>query len=254
MNNSYPILEFDSSPQAFIEPSKIIKPREVSPYCVISFFKEVIEKTAIENNARIVVENRWEDGIHPLYEINTPHGKIAFMHGGIGAPLSAGLLEEAIGFGCNKFIVCGGCGVLVKDMVVGHLVIITSAIRDEGTSYHYLAPSREIETNSYSVLVLEKTLADRGLPYCLGKSWTTDAPYRETENKIKRRKQEGCIVVEMEAAALLAVSQFRNVILGQVLYGGDDLSGERWDNRGWQSRKEIRESLFWLSVEACLQL
>jgi hypothetical protein len=58
----------------------------------------------------------------------------------------------------------------------------------------------------------------------------------------------------MEAAALLAVAQYRGVVLGQVLYGGDDLSGSAWDSRGWQSRQEIREGLFWLAAEACLGL
>jgi hypothetical protein len=58
----------------------------------------------------------------------------------------------------------------------------------------------------------------------------------------------------MEAAGLMAVAQYRGVVFGQVVYGGDDLSGEQWDHRGWQSRKEVRESLFWLSVEACLEL
>jgi len=48
------------------------------------------------------------------------------------------------------------------------------------------------------------------------------------------------------------VAQFRKVPLGQILYAGDDLSGEDWDKRGWQSRKEVRESLFWLAADACL--
>jgi uridine phosphorylase len=71
---------------------------------------------------------------------------------------------------------------------------------------------------------------------------------------VARRQGQGCLTVEMEAAALLAVAQYRGVLLGQVLYGGDDLSGEAWDNRGWQSRPQIREQLFWLAAEACLAL
>jgi len=97
-------------------------------------------------------------------------------------------------------------------------------------------------------------LERRNLPYRLGKTWTTDAPYRETRSLVAARSQEGCQVIEMEAAGLMAVAQFRNVVLGQVLYGGDDLSGEVWDNRGWQSRRDIRENLFWLAAEACLEL
>jgi uridine phosphorylase len=58
----------------------------------------------------------------------------------------------------------------------------------------------------------------------------------------------------MEAAAFIAVAQFRGVTLGQVLYGGDDLSGGEWDNRSWQSRRDIRRNLFWLAAEACLEL
>ena len=71
---------------------------------------------------------------------------------------------------------------------------------------------------------------------------------------IKRRKEEGCLTVEMEAAGMMAVSQFRNVPFGQILYAGDDLSGLEWDNRGWQSRSDIREQLFWLAAEAVMSL
>ena len=95
---------------------------------------------------------------------------------------------------------------------------------------------------------------ERELPYRVGKTWTTDAPYRETVKKIQTRRAEGCLTVEMESAALIAVAQFRGVTFGQALYGGDDLSGGEWDNRQWQSRSEIRENLFWLCADACLSL
>jgi nucleoside phosphorylase len=95
---------------------------------------------------------------------------------------------------------------------------------------------------------------DQAIPYRVGKTWTTDAPYRETPNKIRQRKEEGCIVVEMEAASMMAVAQFREVTFGQILYGGDDLSGVEWDRRDWQSRADIRENLFWLCADACLAL
>ena len=77
---------------------------------------------------------------HCIYEISYHGQRLAFFHPGVGAPISAGLLEEAIAFGCRKFIACGGCGVLEKDMAVGYLVVVSAAIRDEGVSYHYLPP------------------------------------------------------------------------------------------------------------------
>jgi uridine phosphorylase len=246
---NYPILEYDATPEAFIEPSKVIRPRGAPEHCVICFFGDVIERAAAAHQARLVVENRWEDGPHPLYEIEYKGQRLAFFHPGVGAPLSASLLEEVIAFGCRKFIACGGCGVLEKGMAVGHLVVVSSAVRDEGTSYHYLPPSREVKANEAAAAALVKELDRRQMPYVVGKTWTTDAPYRETPKKIARRRAEGCLTVEMEAAGMMAVAQFRDVVFGQLLYGGDDLSGDEWDNRQWQSRAEIREQLFWLSAD-----
>ena len=250
----YPILEFDPNRKSFIEPSDVVDPLDVSEYCVICFFSDVIQKVADEFNAKILTQNRWEDGPHPLYEIEYSGKRLAFFHPGVGAPISANLLEEVIAFGCRKFIAVGGCGVLEKDLEVGRLIIVNSAVRDEGVSYHYLPPAREIVAQAKVIPVIEKILNEKQLPYRLGKTWTIDAPYRETKKKIKSRRGEGCISVEMESAGLMAVAQFRNVAFGQILYAGDDLSGETWDNRKWQSKADIRYQLFWLAADACLNL
>lgn len=254
MKPQYPILEHDYNPIAKIEPSKIIKPRDVPEHCVISFFREVNEKVIAEKEAKVVVPNRWEDGPHPIYEIEHLGKRLAFFHPGVGAPLAAGLLEEAIAFGCRKFVVIGGAGVLEKKMPVGKLLLVTSAIRDEGVSYHYIPPTREISANPEVLSTIEKTIIKRRVPFRRAKTWTTDAPYRETQTMIDARVEEGCLTVEMEAASFLAVAQFRNVLLGQILYAGDDLSGDDWDKRGWQSRQDVRENLFWLAADACLEM
>ncbi|OAN48473.1 hypothetical protein A6A03_07780 [Chloroflexus islandicus] len=104
------------------------------------------------------------------------------------------------------------------------------------------------------VKALVDTIRQRGLSYRLGKTWTTDAPCRETARTITQRQAEGCLAVEMEAAGMMAVAQCRGVPFGQVLYGGDDASGSVWDQRAWQSRAAIRQSLFWLCADACLAL
>lgn len=251
---SYPILEFDPAPTAMIEPSQLVRPQDVPAHCVICFFKEVIDQVVSERKARVLLEHHWEDGPHPLYEIELDGKRLAFYHPGIGGPLSAGLLEDIIACGCRKFIACGGAGVLAKNIAVGKLIVLTSAVRDEGTSYHYLPPSRVVTAQPVGVKALTDTLEDAGVPYIAGKTWTTDAPYRETAGKVAARRGEGCLAVEMEAASMMAVAAFRGVSYGQVLYGGDDLSGSEWDNRGWQSRREVRQNLFWLAARACLSL
>ncbi len=250
----YPILEFDPSPTARIEPSTNHQKTDMPDHCVICFFRDVIEKVIEEQNPRTLVQTYWEDGAHPVYEISRNGRRLAFFHPGVGAPIAAALLEVAIAYGCTKFIACGGCGVLQRDTPVGHLVVLSGAVRDEGVSYHYLPPAREVMADQQVVQKLESEIQKRGIPYQVGKTWTTDALYRETDAKIIRRRNEGCLVVEMEAAGMMAVAQFRKVLFGQVVYGGDDLSGEEWDNRGWQSRHEIRENLFWLAADACLSL
>jgi len=252
---TYPILEYDPTREAFIEPSKVISSLDMPTHCVICFFKDVVDNVVVEQNARVLVENRWEDGAHPIYEIAYNGKRLALYHPGIGAALTAAILEETIAFGCRTFIACGGAGVLNTDIAVGHLIIVSGAIRDEGVSYHYLAPAREIQAHETGVQALIQTLDRRSVPYRVGKTWTTDAPYRETIAKVARRRHEdGCLTVEMECAAMMAVAQFRDLVFGQILYGGDDLSGTAWDNRGWQSRTDIREQLFWLCADACLTI
>ena len=144
---------------------------------------------------------------------------------------------------------------LDREIAVGQFIVPTSEVRDEGTSYHYLPPSREVQPDPEAVAAIEEVLSAHQIPFRLGKTWTTDAPYRETIEKVKRRRAEGCITVEMEASAFFAVAKFRNIPLGQILYGGDDVSGEaEWDQRDWHSQFDIREQLFWLAAEACLEL
>ena len=254
MSATYPILEHEFDSEAKIEPSRVNQARDVPEVCVISFFREVIEKVVAERGAKIAVDNRWEDGPHPLYEIEHQGRRVAFFHPGVGGALAAALLEEVIAFGCRKFVAVGGAGVLEKGLEVGRLILVSAAVRDEGTSYHYLPPAREVAAHPRGVQVLEALLQRKGIPYHKAKTWTTDGPYRETPALIAARRAEGCFTVEMEAASFMAVAQFRQVVLAQVLYAGDDLTGPEWDPRGWQTRAEIRENLFWLAVEAGLEL
>jgi len=246
----FPILEYDPTRSAVIEPHIIHKPREVPEHCVLCFFQDVIDDVC--QAARVVHRPRGEEGEHPIYELQFGDRRIIVAHPRVGAPMGAAVLESLIALGCRKFIACGGAGVLVPKVVLGHLVVPTSAVRDEGTSYHYLPASREVKPSPRVLAAIESVLKANGHDYLLGKTWTTDALYRETRAKVERRKREGCLTVEMEAAAFFAVAQFRGVEFGQILYAGDDLSGE-WDHRNWM-KHEIRERLFHLAAESCLML
>ena len=255
----YPILEYDDSPEALIEPSRLIAPIDIPRHCVLCFFQEVITALRERGLLRPVYELDSEMGPNPVYALDVGGREVALMHPGVGAPLAAAFMDELIALGCRQFVACGGAGVLDRALVVGHVVVPTSAVRDEGASYHYLPPSREVAPSAEAVAAIEATLARHGVAYVTGKTWTTDAFYRETTGRIARRKAEGCITVEMEAAAFFAVArfraaQFRGVAAGQILYGGDDVSGDAWDSREWRGRSSLREQLVWLAAEACLML
>lgn len=254
MEEGYPILEFDPNPEAVIEPGREIKAIDIPEHCVICFFSEVFAKLSQDGTAKVLAELRWENGPHPVYELEVGGRRLAAFHPGVGAPLAAGLLEEVIALGCKKFVSCGGAGVLDRDVAIGQIVVPVSAVRDEGTSYHYLPPGREVNASPDGIAAIERVLKKHRHDYIVAKTWTTDAPYRETPSKVQLRKSEGCLTVEMEAAAFFAVAQFRGVVFAQMLYGGDDVSGDKWDTRSWQDRESVREQLFWLAAEACLDL
>jgi uridine phosphorylase len=137
---------------------------------------------------------------------------------------------------------------------VGHIIVPSSAIRDEGTSYHYLPPGREVQASAEGVAAIERVLKKVNADYIVAKTWTTDGLYRETPAKVRHRRTEGCVTVEMEAAAFFAVAQFRGVTFAQLLYGGDDVGSDKWDSRHWTHHTSVREKLFWLAAEACLSL
>ena len=261
MTADYPILEFDPDMQAILNPNRdsILKAmggmqQPLPSNGILCFFEDVLEEMLHSGKIKRIGHLISEMGENPLYELEFNGKRLFVLHPGVGAPVAAAFFEELIALGAANVIACGGCGVLQKEIAVGHPVIITSAVRDEGTSYHYLPPSREVTADDKGVEVLEKILKDHKVDFLLGKAWTTDAFYRETINQRKKRLEEGCIVVEMEAAAFFAVACFRGITFGQVVYGGDAVIPEGWDGRAWGKRAGIREALFGLAVEAAANL
>jgi uridine phosphorylase len=249
-----PILEFDSKTSAVFEPSQLHAAQDVPDRVVLCFFQDVIARVIEDHEGRRIGRLVSEIGENPIFEIEFRGERLGVVHPGVGAPLAAAFLEELIAMGFRRFVAAGGAGVLVPRIALGHVVVPTAAIRDEGTSYHYLPAAREVEADPEVVAAIVATLERQGVPHVAGKTWTTDGLYRETRARLARRVAEGCLTVEMEAAALFAVARFRSVRFGQLLYAGDDLSGDAWDERAWNHATSAREALFWLAAEAVLTL
>jgi len=170
---------------------------------------------------------------------------------GFGAPTAVMTLEELVAFGIKKFVSLGAAGGLQPNMNVGDIVICDRAIRDEGTSYHYLADDKFAYASPEITENLCTAFKRKGIEYSIGSSWTTDAPYRETFEKLRRHRSNGVATVEMEASALFAVSAYRGVSLSSVFAISDILSEEDW-NQGYHSKEKL-ESLkqtFDIALEA----
>jgi uridine phosphorylase len=253
-SDEYPILEFDPSTKAVIEPANVVEARDAPEHGVICFFGDVVKSLTTEQSCRQLRSFRTVLGPLRAYEVQRSGRRVAVFLPGITAPLAAGLTDEMIARGCRKLIACGSAGVLDETLERGCLVVPTRAVRDEGTSYHYAPPSREIEAHPDAVAAIQTTLDEWYVPYVMGKTWTTDAFYRETPGRVRRRKAEGCLAVEMEAAALFALAQFRKVPLGYILWAGDDVSGAQWDSRDQYDVAMSRERVLELAIEACQRL
>jgi len=217
---------------------------------VLCFFKELIDELAASGSLVEVGADSSEMGRHPIYRYQAQSAgqsrDVLVMHPGVGAPLAVGMAEPLLAQGANKVMICGGCGVLLPEIAAGHPVILTSAVRDEGT--------REAYPHPQAVAALEAACIERGIAYRMSKAWTTDGYYRETPERAALRVSQGCEVVEMEAAALFAMAEFRGAVLGQIVYGGDLVLPDAWDSRAWNHRTQDRRLLFELAVDACLRL
>lgn len=244
IKKEFPILEFDENQDAFINPS-ILKQSysKFPPRLVVCFFHDVID--------RLVGEGKLEsfeviEGENKVYVYKFVDDDCLVVKGYVGGAGCGGSVEECIALGSSQITFCGGAGSLHPDITVGKIVLIDSAIRDEGFSYHYLKPSREVYAEPSLLKFTQSYLDECNVNFVTGKVWTTDAFYRETKEKIKLRTSENCLMVEMEQAGLLALTQFRNVNYVALIYGGDDLTKTEWDNRDWKSRNDVRENLLYL--------
>jgi len=243
-----PLHEDDLAAEGLLEPSRLFAANDAPRLAVMCFFQEVVSAHGRHQHALM----NHVYGRRPMFVIEHRGERVAFFYPGLGAPAAAMAMEESIAMGCRDFVAVGGAGALVPEMAMGTAVVVTDAVRDEGTSAHYLAASRTAAPDCAVTEAIAAALEEASVPFVRGMTWTTDAIYRETRQRVLRRVAEGCVTVEMEAAAFFAVARYRRVRVGQLLYAGDTLAGEEWEHRGWLGAKSLREELFQLALDAAV--
>ena len=158
---------------------------------------------------------------------------------GIGAPVAAVIAETLIASGVRQIISLGTAGGLQTDLSPGQIISINGAIRDDGTSHHYLPSDVVVRPDPNLSARLETSLGD-ALDR-RGSVWTTDAPFRETITELRIHRNAGVLAVEMEAAALMAVCELRGAAFASSVCISDVLSEQGWT--ALFSAPSVREGL-----------
>lgn len=224
--------EFDPNPVAVINPSDIHQPVAGCPKAAVSCFERgtfgrMVERLGAEPFALTKCANMEL----PVYRAAYKGAEVALYEAYVGAAQCVGMLENLFAIGVEKLVLFGTCGVLDRAIKDCGIIIPTSALRDEGTSFHYAPPSDEIEVNPKYRDEFIEILNHHRCTYTQGKVWTTDAFYRETAEKVARRKAQGCVCVDMECSAVAALARFRGKEIFQFFHAADNLDGEAWDSR-----------------------
>ena len=247
---------FDMETEPVLTPELFYGEREkVCDVCIVTFSAHVMEEMLRHFSCTKVAEIGSVNGNRPIYVTEYKGKKVAFFMTMIGSAGTGNCLEEARCLtGAGHYIIFGSCGVLDREIAEGKIVIPTWAHRDEGFSYHY-APAAEYIRMKNADRV-EEILKELGVPCVKGRTWSTDALYRETRGKMERLKQDGCVVVEMECAGAQAVCDFRGMELYYFLISGDLLDAEEWDARilGNEEEMDIQLRCFHIALEMALRL
>ena len=248
------LTEFDPS-EADISPKAVQKRVYAIPKTAITCFTEYsVQKAAETYNGQQIAECRDSNGPIPVYRIIYNGHACALFMSKIGAPTCVAQYEKMWAMGIERIITVGSCGLLDAHAPSAPIIIPTKAYRDEGTSYHYCEPSDFISVNADNRMVdaLQGVLNTKHLKYMLGSTWTTDGLFRETQQRVERFKDLGCVCVDMECSALHAAAKYRGKEILQFFYRDDSYTNEGWS--GFHMKAIDRMNLEATLLEVALEV
>ncbi len=208
------LLDHDPGEPAVFRPENLLEgarrqkrlPRNVvPPACLLDMDGELVERLAA--TGRAVADSSWPCFHTRLHRWSVEGQEHGIVGGTVGAPFSVLVAEELFASGCEALVSISSAGLIAPEVVPPFFVPIERALRDEGTSHHYLRPDRWADADEALLEGVARCLPETAGRVLRGASWTTDAPFRETESLISARRAEGILCVEMEAAALLAMGR-----------------------------------------------
>lgn len=200
------------SPSALLREArrqKRLATANVPPACILDPDGDILRRLKSAGEAKRL--DTWPCYHTDLYTFSLAGETVGIIGCVVGAPFAVLIAEELFACGCRHLLSVTSAGQIVAASTPPYFVVIDRALRDEGTSYHYAAPSEFADADPRLVAKVTKALSAEGLPALVGPSWTTDAPFRETAEAIKAARTKGILAVEMETAALYAFARARAV-------------------------------------------
>jgi uridine phosphorylase len=209
-----PIVDHDTAAAPVFEPGNLLEGARrqkglpvdrVPAGCLLDMDGELVERLVA--SGRAALDPAWPCFHTKLYRWKVGDAEMGVVGGTVGAPFAVLVAEELFASGCEALVTVSSAGLVASDARPPFFVLVERALRDEGTSYHYLPPARYAEGDPGLTDAVARALAGTPTPLLRGASWTTDAPFRESASLIAGRRAEGILSVEMEAAALLAMGR-----------------------------------------------
>lgn len=221
-------------------PDKLDEPELVTPEAAVAYFYDeppTAPDTVVLCYHDAVIEHAAEayattpfPGFGEGHALDDTGGRVGVVRvPGVGAPAAALAMEGLAARGTNAFVSVGHVGALDPSLAVGDLVVVSRALRDEGTSHHYLEPADYVEADPGLRSTLEAAVETDGEPAHVGPTWTTDAPHRETAAEVERYRAEGVLTVDMEAAGVFAVAEYRGLQAAAAFTVSDVLDPDGWE-------------------------
>ncbi|UCD70595.1 MAG: nucleoside phosphorylase [Syntrophobacterales bacterium] len=236
-----------------LEKGSVITPREVVRASLSE--KEVTEQALALDDVAIITFTRrdllilveetgarrvkaWSGRNDRLYRGTAGGEGCILTQSRYGAPNAVILLEELVAFGVKKAVFLGYCGSIQGHIGVGEVMLPTYSIREEGTSYHYFPKGMSCHADQRIQSFIHNGLLECGIEPYVGMCWTTDALYRETEEKIRRYRSKGVLAVDMETSAIFCLGIYRNIRVGSAMVVTDEFSESSWE--GSFSSEKVR--------------
>ena len=174
-----------------------------------------------------------------VYILKYKETEITLFMASVGAPHIAADIEELAYNGVKTFIIFGNCGVLDKTIPDCGIIIPNIAYKEDGVSYHYVGDGDYIELCDKHKDKFKEILKEYNFDYREGSTWTIDAFYRETRDKVDYYKNLGCVCVEMEASAIAAVCKYKKLDYFTFYYAGDNLDSIEWEERSLHAEEML---------------